>query len=425
MRCRRYARELAEAFARRATTGKCGCWCCGAPAARSAPAATANMEKRDAARRRRHGGDGGLEPPLRHVPGDGSALPKARVALVEGAAWAVASVSSRSRTGRSPSEARRSARRRSRWASCRRRSRLSWPAHRHAQARRLTAFGLRLGAEEACASGWCTRWPTARRSHRRRRGGQSGPALRPVAVAETKRWCASPSTRRWARRSTLRHTCSPPRGRRGQGGHRRFPREAQARLVGKDRDALIDDCASVRRFAARDGDAGFDGGHLGHRSHQPAAMTSFRTILVANRGEIACRIMRTARAMGYRMAAVYSEPTRRAARAPGRHRGAASAPPKRARATSSIEAIIAAAAWMPMRCIRATASCPRMPRFAQAVLDAGLVFIGPTPAAIAAMGNKAAAKRRMIEAGVPCVPGFQGETSDARFRTRRSASASR
>ena len=46
--------------------------------------------------------------------------------------------------------------------------------------------------------------------------------------------------------------------------------------------------------------------------------------------------------------------------------------------------------------------------FAQACADAGLVFIGPSPAAIAAMGNKAAAKRRMLEAGVPCVPGYQG-----------------
>src|SRR6185312_13737341 len=51
--------------------------------------------------------------------------------------------------------------------------------------------------------------------------------------------------------------------------------------------------------------------------------------------------------------------------------------------------------------------------FASACAKAGLVFIGPPPAAIAAMGNKAAAKRRMIEAGVPCVPGYQGEDQSA------------
>ncbi len=56
--------------------------------------------------------------------------------------------------------------------------------------------------------------------------------------------------------------------------------------------------------------------------------------------------------------------------------------------------------------------------FARACGDAGLVFIGPAPAAIGSMGNKAAAKRLMLEAGVPCVPGYQGsDQSDARFQT--------
>src|SRR5439155_18199866 len=55
-------------------------------------------------------------------------------------------------------------------------------------------------------------------------------------------------------------------------------------------------------------------------------------------------------------------------------------------------------------------------QFAQACRDAGLVFIGPSPEAIRAMGNKAGAKRLMIEAGVPCVPGYQGEDqSEARL----------
>jgi geranyl-CoA carboxylase alpha subunit len=138
-------------------------------------------------------------------------------------------------------------------------------------------------------------------------------------------------------------------------------------------------------------------------------MTSFRTILVANRGEIACRVMRTAKAMGYRTAAVYSQ-----ADAEARHVRLADVAtcvgPAEARASYlSIPTIIAAA-----KALGADAVHPgygflsENAEFARGCGEAGLVFIGPPPEAIAAMGNKAAAKRRMLEAGVPCVPGYQG-----------------
>jgi geranyl-CoA carboxylase alpha subunit len=148
-------------------------------------------------------------------------------------------------------------------------------------------------------------------------------------------------------------------------------------------------------------------------------MPEFRTILVANRGEIACRVMRTAKAMGYRTAAVYSE-----ADADALHVScadvAACIGPAEARASYLDAAAIVAAA----KRLGADAVHPgygflsENGDFARACAQAGLVFIGPSPDAIAAMGNKAAAKRRMLEAGVPCVPGYQnayqgGDQSDA------------
>ena len=144
---------------------------------------------------------------------------------------------------------------------------------------------------------------------------------------------------------------------------------------------------------------------------------SFKKILVANRGEIACRVMRSARALGYRTVAVYSDAD---AAAPhvleadeAVHLGASAA----ASSYLNIAALLDAA-----RRTGADAVHPgygflsERADFAQACADAGLVFIGPPPAAILAMGHKADAKRRMIDAGVPCAPGYLGhDQSDARL----------
>ncbi len=139
----------------------------------------------------------------------------------------------------------------------------------------------------------------------------------------------------------------------------------------------------------------------------------FDKILIANRGEIACRVMRTARALGCRSVAVFSDAdadaphVRQADEAV--HIGASPA----AESYLCIDALIAAA-----RRTGADAVHPgygflsENAAFAQACIDAGLVFIGPPPSAIAAMGDKALAKQRMIAAGVPCAPGYLGGAQD-------------
>ncbi len=141
--------------------------------------------------------------------------------------------------------------------------------------------------------------------------------------------------------------------------------------------------------------------------------TPFSKILIANRGEIALRIMRAARAHGYRTVAVYSS-----ADAEARHVFEADqavwigeSPP--AQSYLNIAAVIEAA-----RLVGADAVHPgygflaENKAFALACRDAGLVFIGPSPESINSMGDKAGAKRRMSEAGVPCVPGYQGTDQD-------------
>jgi geranyl-CoA carboxylase alpha subunit len=143
--------------------------------------------------------------------------------------------------------------------------------------------------------------------------------------------------------------------------------------------------------------------------------TPFFKILIANRGEIALRIMRTARRLGYGVVAVYSDADRDALHVREADQAVRIGEALPAQSYLRIEAIIAAA-----KASGATAVHPgygflaENEDFALACRDAGLVFIGPSPEAIRAMGNKAGAKDIMREAGVPCVPGYQGaDQSDA------------
>ena len=138
--------------------------------------------------------------------------------------------------------------------------------------------------------------------------------------------------------------------------------------------------------------------------------TPFHKILIANRGEIALRVIRSARALGYRTVAVYSDADRasRHVRAADQavHIGAALP----AHSYLNIPNIIAAAKKSGADAVHpGYGFLAENENFARACRDAGLVFIGPSPEAIVAMGNKAGAKRLMQAAGVPCVPGYQGE----------------
>jgi len=144
-------------------------------------------------------------------------------------------------------------------------------------------------------------------------------------------------------------------------------------------------------------------------------LTPFRKILVANRGEIALRVMRTARRLGFATVAVYSDADADAPHVRAADQAVRIGEPLPAQSYLRIDAIIAAA--------KATGADAVHPGygflaenedFASACRDAGLVFIGPSPEAIESMGNKAGAKAIMQRAGVPCVPGYQGEDqSDA------------
>ncbi|TPG15769.1 acetyl/propionyl/methylcrotonyl-CoA carboxylase subunit alpha [Sphingomonas oligophenolica] len=147
------------------------------------------------------------------------------------------------------------------------------------------------------------------------------------------------------------------------------------------------------------------------------------SLLIANRGEIACRIIRTARAMNMRTIAVYSDADARALHVREADE-AVHIGPSPARESYLVGARIIAAA----RDSGAEAIHPgygflsENADFAQSVIDAGLVWVGPNPDSIRAMGLKDAAKERMIAAGVPVTPGYLGADQDP-DRLQREADA--
>ena len=147
-----------------------------------------------------------------------------------------------------------------------------------------------------------------------------------------------------------------------------------------------------------------------------------KSLLIANRGEIACRIIRTARAMGIRTVAVYSDADAKALHVrqadEAVHIGASPA-----RESYLVgEKIIAAALATKAEAIHpGYGFLSENAEFAQAVIDAGLIWVGPAPASITAMGLKDAAKTLMAAAGVPVTPGYMGANQDAAFLASQAA----
>ena len=139
----------------------------------------------------------------------------------------------------------------------------------------------------------------------------------------------------------------------------------------------------------------------------------FAKILIANRGEIACRVIDTARRLGVATVAVYSDADARARHVALADEAVPIGGPRPAESYLRGAAIIEAALKTGAEAIHpGYGFLSENPDFVDAVTAAGLVFIGPSGAAIRAMGLKDAAKALMAEAGVPIVPGYHGDTQD-------------
>ncbi|HPD93055.1 MAG: acetyl/propionyl/methylcrotonyl-CoA carboxylase subunit alpha [Rhodobacter sp.] len=139
----------------------------------------------------------------------------------------------------------------------------------------------------------------------------------------------------------------------------------------------------------------------------------FDTILIANRGEIACRVIRTARAMGLRTVAVYSDADAESLHVALADEAVRIGGPRPADSYLRADRILAAAHETGAQAIHpGYGFLSENPDFVEAVEAAGLVFIGPSAAAIRAMGLKDAAKALMDKAGVPVVPGYMGANQD-------------
>jgi 3-methylcrotonyl-CoA carboxylase alpha subunit len=146
----------------------------------------------------------------------------------------------------------------------------------------------------------------------------------------------------------------------------------------------------------------------------------FEKLLIANRGEIACRIIRTAKRMGLRTVAVYSDPDREAMHVALADQAVLIGPAPAKDSYLHIGAIIDAAQTTGAEAIHpGYGFLAENADFAQACADAGVIFVGPSAATIRLMGSKSAAKALMESSGVPVVPGYHGE--DQSFATLQAA----
>lgn len=143
----------------------------------------------------------------------------------------------------------------------------------------------------------------------------------------------------------------------------------------------------------------------------------FTTVLVANRGEIAVRVINACHKLGLRAVAVYSEADAGALHTQVANEAVLIGPAAARQSYLDFEAVLRAAKHTGAGAVHpGYGFLAENAEFAEAVMKAGLVWIGPPPAAMRAMGDKATARELMLKAGVPVLPGYQGEDSDAQLR---------
>ncbi len=230
------------------------------------------------------------------------------------------------------------------------------------------------------------------------------------------------------RHMTADRIADPPRERGGQRRPLRVPREAQTALGGVNGDEGIQffpNLPLVGRSKTRSV-FGWGTGKISQRKTLCAtphpdpppqggrrSVMTFTSLLIANRGEIACRIIKTALRMGLRTVAVYSEADAKARHVALADEAVFIGPPPPRESYLKIDAVIAAAKVSGAEAIHpGYGFLSENADFAEACAKAGLVFVGPPASAIRAMGLKGAAKALMQNAGVPVVPGYHGDRQE-------------
>ena len=150
-------------------------------------------------------------------------------------------------------------------------------------------------------------------------------------------------------------------------------------------------------------------------------MSKIRKILIANRGEIACRVIKTARRLGIKTVAVYSDADRKALHVRMADEAVHIGPSPAAESYLVIDKILQACKDTGADAVHpGYGFLSENPTFARALKKAGITFIGPAPESMEAMGLKDAAKKLMVEAGVPVTPGYHGEDQHPEFLKKQA-----